>query len=233
MPSMGERARILIIEDEAPIRRGVCDLLAFHGFAPVGVGDGDEGLRMALVGGYDLLIVDVRRPGVDGFTICERVRGQRPGQAILMLTAKGREEVVLEGFRRGCDDYISKPFSLAQLVARVQALVRRAAASRPRHLELGAVSVDLDNLRARAGEGEVDITPRDAEVLSYLSRERHRVVSRADLLREVWGYQRVDGVETRCVDMHMVKLRRKIARVAPEHGLIETVRGAGYRLRPR
>jgi len=226
---MNDRARILVVEDEEPIRRGICDLLAYHGHAPTGVDNGSDGLQAALEGDYDLLLLDVMLPGVDGFTICERARASRPAQGIVMLTARGREEDVLEGFRRGCDDYIPKPFSVAQLMARVEALLRRSRASRPRSLRLGPVEVDVDNLRARAGDVSVDLSARDIEVLSHLI-EADRIVSREELLKVVWGYQRVETVETRCVDMHMVKLRRKLARLLPDATVIETVRGAGYRL---
>jgi two-component system alkaline phosphatase synthesis response regulator PhoP len=224
------RARILIVEDEPAIRQGVCDLLAFHGHHPEGVGDGDEGLRMALTREWELVLLDVMLPGMDGFDICRRLRTQHPGLAVLMLTAKGREADVLEGFRAGCDDYVTKPFSMAQLVARVDALLRRAASVRPRRVPLGPLELDADHLMVRYGSAEIALSPRDVEVLAYLSENRHRVVTREDLLREVWGYQRTDHVETRCVDMHLVKLRRKLAELAPQLAVIETVRGAGYRL---
>ena len=226
---MSDRARILVVEDEEPIRRGICDLLAYHGHAPTGVDNGTDGLQAALEGDYDVLLLDVMLPGVDGFTICERARAARPAQGIVMLTARGREEDVLEGFRRGCDDYIPKPFSVAQLMARIEALLRRAQVARPRSMRLGPLEVDVDNLRARAGEISVDLSVRDIEVLAHL-QQADKIVSREELLRAVWGYQRVEAVETRCVDMHMVKLRRKLARVLPEATVIETVRGAGYRL---
>jgi len=221
---------ILVVEDEAPIRDGLCDLLAYHGFVPTPVATGTEGLARALEGTFDLLLLDVMLPGVDGFTICRKVREAWPGQAILMLTAKGREEDILEGFRAGCDDYVPKPFSIAQLLARVRALIRRSSGSRARVFSAGPLLVDADNLEARVGDREISLTPRDVGVLGYLHAERHRVVPREDLLKEVWEYQRVDGVETRCVDMHMVKLRRKLALLLGEVEVIQTVRGAGYRL---
>jgi two-component system response regulator RegX3 len=225
-------ARILVVEDEPSILSGICDLLAFHGHEAVGVDHGDDGLRQSLDGGYDLVLLDVMLPGIDGFSICRQLRAERPGQAILMLTAKGREEDILEGFEAGCDDYISKPFSVAQLAARVDALLRRVGAGQARSsVTLGDLEVDLDNLRARVGDAQADLSPRDADVLAYLVRERHRAVSREDLLREVWGYPNPQALETRCVDMHIVKLRRKLAAILPGEGPIETVRGVGYRLR--
>lgn len=239
---MAEGFAILVVEDEAPIRAGICDLLAYHGHQPKGVGDGEQGLAEALSGRYALVILDVMLPGRDGFSICEALRAARPGQAIMMLTARGREQDVLRGFECGCDDYVPKPFSLSVLRARIEALLRRAASPasdaagsgqvQAQILRVGALELDLDNLRARIGEREVELSSRDLEVLEYLARERHRVVPRIDLLRAVWGYERAEKLETRCVDMHVVKLRRRLATLHP--GLdspIETVRGVGYRLR--
>lgn len=234
---------ILVVEDEAPIREGICDLLAYHGHQPTGVGEGEAGLREALSGRYALVMLDVMLPGRDGFEICEAVRAARPGQAILMLTARGREQDVLRGFACGCDDYIAKPFSLSVLRARIEALLRRAGPGEakakgaeppaaPRTLALGVLELDLDNLRARVGERSVELTSRDLDVLEFLARERHRVVARTDLLREVWGYERAEKLETRCVDMHVVKLRRRLSELLPDQpSPIETVRGVGYRLR--
>ena len=228
---MEHKPSILIVEDEEPIRRGLCDLLAYHGMSPVGVGDGEEGLARALEAPWDLVILDVMLPGMDGFSICREVRAARSGQAVLMLTAKGREEDVLEGFAAGCDDYVSKPFSVAQLVARVKALLRRSGVAVQQPLGFADVEVDVDALEARRGGERVPLSIRDVEVLRYLADRRPGVVRRAELLTEVWGYKRVDRVETRAVDMHIVKLRRKLANVSGDP-LIETVRGAGYRLVP-
>lgn len=228
------RARILVIEDEPAIRNGVCDLLAFHGHRPSGVGDGEGGLRLARSQDWDLVLLDVMLPGQDGFSICRQLRAEQPSVAILMLTAKGREEDVLEGFRSGTDDYVTKPFSMAQLVARVDALLRRAASVQPRRWTLGPLELDADQLVVRHLDAEIQreaqLSPRDLEVLAYLVEHRHRIVTREDLLRQVWGYRLTDNVETRCVDMHLVKLRRKLAELAPGVSVIETVRGAGYRL---
>ncbi len=227
---MEERPRILVVEDEQPIREGICDLLAYHGCAPTGVDNGSAGLREALTGAYRLVILDVMLPEVDGFSICRKTREALPGQAILILTARGTESDILEGFRCGCDDYVAKPFSLALLTARVEALLRRAGKPPCARLELGPIVVLTGQLVARSAEAEVALSPRDVEVLSYMMQERSRIVSRRDLLRDVWGYEQVDEIETRCVDMHIAKLRRKLARLGAGEPPIETVRGAGYRL---
>jgi DNA-binding response OmpR family regulator len=228
-PDRSRPAPVLVIEDEAPIRIGLCDVLAYHGLDPTPAADGDTGLREALTGRFELLLVDVMLPGVDGFTICRRVRETRPSQAMILLTAKGAESDVLEGFAAGADDYVCKPFSVAQLMARVQALLRRAGVHGRRRFVVRGATVDADALRLEAEGGSVELTPRDVEILAYLAERADRVVAREELLHEVWGFQRTDRVETRCVDMHLSKLRRKIA-VATDRELIETVRGAGYRV---
>lgn len=221
-------ARILVIEDEPAILRGLVDLLAYHGHQPTPCEHGTDGLELALAQDWELVLVDVMLPGTDGFTITEQLRAAKPQQGILMLTAKGQEADVLEGFQRGCDDYVTKPFSIAQLMARVDALLRRSA--RPvETLELSGVTVDVDNLEAHHDGRSVRLSVRDVELLGYFATHRDRIVSRAELLTHVWGYARVDGVETRAIDMHLVKLRRKLARIIDDE-LIETVRGAGYRL---
>lgn len=224
-----DRPRILVVEDEPAIRIGICDMLAFQGYAPEGVGDGRAGLQAALEGEYALLILDVMLPGVDGLTICEKARQRHPRRAILMLTAKGGEADILEGFRRGADDYVPKPFSVAQLAARVRALLRRSGAQTARRFEVRGVHVDAARQVASSGGAEVEISPRDVEVLEWFAARRGQVVGRDELLREVWGYQSVSSVETRCVDMHIAKLRRKLSEVT-DAAVIETVRGSGYRV---
>ena len=223
------KPRILVVEDEQAILMGVCDVLAYHGYAPVGVADGDEGLALALEQDWDLLLLDVMLPGVDGFTICRRARQAKPHQAILLLTAKGSEQDVLEGFAAGADDYVTKPFSVAQLTVRIKALLRRAGVRPVSRFEAGGLEVDGDGLRARLGDRSVDLTVRDVELLAHLASAGARVVGRPELLRAVWGFERVEGVETRCVDMHVAKLRRKLGDLR-DGTVIETVRGAGYRL---
>lgn len=224
-----ERPRILVVEDEPAIQVGICDMLAFHGYVPEGVSDGEAGLRAALEGSYDLLILDVMLPGVDGLTICEQARQAHPRRGILMLTARGGEADVLEGFRRGADDYIAKPFSVAQLAARVRALLRRAGATTARRFLVGPLDIDAARQEARLGRRVVEISPRDVEVLEWFAARPGGVVSREELLKEVWGFARVDSVETRCVDMHIAKLRKKLSALTTED-IIETVRGSGYRV---
>lgn len=224
-----KKLAILVVEDEEAIRRGLCDVLAYHGYAPTGLGSGEDGLREALTHRYALLILDVMLPVMSGFEVCQRVRDQLPGQAILLLTARGSEDDVLEGFERGADDYVTKPFSVSELLARVSALLRRSQAARPDRdqFRFAGWEVDGATLRARCGDDSLDLSPRELAVLALFVREEGRIVSRRMLLQEVWGFANPDKIETRTVDMQIVKLRKKLDRGRPS--AIETVRGAGYR----
>jgi two-component system response regulator RegX3 len=230
LAAMSGKLAILVVEDEAAIRSGLCDVLAFHGHAPTGVERGEDGLREALGGRYALVLLDVMLPGMSGFDACRELRAQRPEQAILMLTARGSEADVLEGFRCGADDYVTKPFSVAELMARTEALLRRSAAHGqppPAPFAFGAWQVDPASRTATCPEATVDLTSREIALLALLAREPGRIVSRRRLLGEVWGLRHVERIQTRTVDMHIAKLRKKIE--AHEPGAIETVRGAGYR----
>ncbi len=238
------KAAILVVEDEPAIRTGLCDVLAFHGYAPRGEERGDEGLSQGLRESYALVILDVMLPGMDGFEICKRLREERPQLPILMLTARGSEDDVLQGFRCGADDYVTKPFSIAQLVARVEALLRRGgslADEVPQEcFSFGGWEIDAAELAARQPGRSLELTRREVCILSLLVREKNRIVSRRRLLHDVWGYDNPERVETRTVDMHIAKLRKKLAGTDPgsagSQGLrtskdspIETVRGEGYR----
>ena len=230
MMSEPPRLPVLVVEDEESIRSGLCDVLSFQGYEPEGAGRGDEGLRLALSGHYALVILDLMLPGMNGFDVCEKLREAQPRLPILMLTARGSEEDVLRGFRCGADDYVTKPFSLAELLARAEALMRRSGAleALPEASEgfaFGDWQVDPTELVAQRGNTRVDLTRRDVDVLTLFHSESGRIVSRRRLLREIWGYPQPDRVETRTVDMHIAKLRKKL----DASSLIETVRGEGYR----
>lgn len=227
---MSEKLRILVVEDEPAIRRGLLDVFAHQGFDAEGAATGEEGLRAGLGGGFELVVLDLMLPGISGFEVCERLRAEHPRLAILILTARGSEDDILRGFRVGADDYVTKPFSLAQLLARANALLRRAgerAAEAIPAFRIGALAVEPARLLARDGEAEIALTRREVELLALLAEERGRIVSRRTLLRLVWRFERPDHLETRTVDMHVAKLRKKLG---PARDLIETVRGEGYRL---
>jgi two-component system response regulator RegX3 len=226
---MPEKPAILVVEDEEAIRRGVCDVLAYHGFEPEGVARGDDGLRRGLANQHALAILDVMLPGRNGFEICRELRGMLPQLPILMLTARGSEPDVLEGFRAGADDYVTKPFSVAELVARVEALLRRAGAREPAPAEPFAFAgwqIDPASRCASKDGLEVELTPREQELLAVFAAEPGRILGRRRLLRELWGFAQPDRIETRTVDMHIAKLRKKLGADAAR---IETVRGEGYR----
>lgn len=229
---MTVKAKILVVEDEAPIREGLVDLLVFHGFEVDTAADGNSGLEAALSGGYSLVLLDVMLPGVDGFTICDKVRRSLPDQPLIMLTARSQDEDVINGLRLGADDYIAKPFSVTQLVLRVQAVLRRSTPTvSDQIIELiGACRIDPLNLAGEVDGTAVAFTRREMEVLQYLAAHAGRPVSREELLHRVWGYARDLQIETRTVDIHVAKIRRKIEADPSAPQRLVTVRGAGYRL---
>jgi two-component system response regulator RegX3 len=223
------KTAILVVEDEVAIQQGLCDVLAFHGYQPTGVGTGEEGLTQGRSGQYQLVILDVMLPGMNGFDVCEQLRAELPRLPILMLTALGAEDDVLHGFRSGSDDYVTKPFSISELLARVEALLRRSGKlERPcqEAFEMGDWQIDAAERVARSGETEIELSRREVEMLALFAREKGRIVSRRTLLAEVWGFDTPERIETRTVDMHIAKLRKKLGEARE---LIETVRGEGYR----
>jgi DNA-binding response OmpR family regulator len=231
---MQRKIRILIVEDEVAIRVGLTNVLLFHAYDVEAVGDGREGLRKALGGTFDLILLDVMLPGIDGFEICNRIRAQDPNQPVIMLTAKTSDEDIIRGLALGADDYVAKPFSVAQLVLRVQAVLRRAhIGTEGEHMiRLGSeVQVDTRNLAGTRGSEPLRFTRREVELLQYLRANGERAVPREELLAKVWGYARNLGIETRTVDIHIAKLRRKIEPDPANPRYLVTVRGAGYRLR--
>jgi DNA-binding response OmpR family regulator len=227
---------ILVVEDEEAILRGLCDVLAFQGHQPTGAARGDLGLELALDPEHEpaLVVLDVMLPGMNGFDVCERMRRAKPKLPILMLTARGSEEDILRGFRSGADDYVTKPFSVAELVARVEALLRRSGATAEEVEALapflfGGWSIEPSTRAATRADETRELTARDLELLVFFTREPGRILSRRRLLTEVWGYPDPDRVETRSVDMHIAKLRKKLG--TEDGARIETVRGEGYRFR--
>jgi DNA-binding response OmpR family regulator len=228
-----QKARILIVEDEAAIRDGLTDVLVYHGFAVDAVADGRDGLKKALSGRYDLILLDVMLPGRDGFSICDEIRKADRAQPIIMLTAKTSDEDIVNGLTLGADDYVAKPFSIAQLVLRVKAVLRRSriGIELAKQIRLaGDVEIDTQNLSGRRGGVDLTFTRREIEILQYLQSNAERPVSRAELLTRVWGYDRTAEIETRTVDIHIAKLRRKIEVDVKDPRNLITVRGAGYRL---
>jgi DNA-binding response OmpR family regulator len=170
---METKREILVVEDERVLATGICDVLAFHGYAPTAVGSGEEGLQRAIGGHYALVLLDVMLPGVGGFDVCRELRDKRPELAILMLTARGSESDVLEGFRSGADDYVTKPFSVAELMARVEALLRRSLrlpAGDIRPFTLAGWTIDPAARTACDGKRSVELTPREVDMLAVRAR---------------------------------------------------------------
>lgn len=230
---MQRKPRLLIVEDEAAIRTGLVDVFVYHGFEVEAVGDGRQGLERALGESFDLVLLDVMLPGMDGFEVCQAIREADPDQAVIMLTARSTDDDIVQGLSLGADDYVAKPFSVAQLVLRVQAVLRRACPELHGDQVIALADggeIDFRNLCHRRDGTETRLTRREAEVLQYLASHGDRAVPREELLARVWGYGRDLGIETRTVDIHIAKLRRKIEfdPRAPEH--LVTVRGGGYRL---
>lgn len=227
---MVKKMHLLIVEDEVAIRTGLVDVFVYHGYDVDFAEHGEEGLRKALSGLYDLILLDVMLPGINGFEICERIRQQDRYQPVIMLTARTSDEDIVQGLTLGADDYVSKPFSVTQLVLRVQAVLRRARLGDEMEAEIhlkNGLLIDTQNLCA--GD-DIVFTRREMDVLEYLNSQSGRPVSREELLVKVWGYASQMEIETRTVDIHIAKLRRKIEQDASNPEVIVTVRGAGYRL---
>jgi DNA-binding response OmpR family regulator len=224
------KAKLLVVEDDNAILSGLLDVLVFNGYAAKGVADGAEGLQEALRESYDLVLLDVMLPSLDGFSICRALRRAKPQQAIIILTAKGAEDDLVTGFKAGADDYVSKPFSLRELMVRVEAILRRSGKDLgDSEIHLGGIRFDGRNLTAHGGGQTVALTRREMDIVAYFNCHCQRIVSKQELLQQVWHYSD-PTIETRTVDIHMLKLRKKIAGLNQEAPFIETVRGEGYRL---
>ena len=232
---MHNKLTLLIIEDEVAIRSGLTDLFVYHGYTVDAVADGREGLDKALAGAYDLIILDIMLPTLDGFAICNALRQHSREQPIIILTAKTTDEDIITGLTLGADDYVGKPFSVRQLVLRVEAVLRRSVKLRQyeAQLQIGPyLQIDTKNLVGTQVNRPEPIlfTRRELEILQYLKQHYDRPVTREELLAEVWGYAHTSHLETRTVDIHMAKLRRKIEANPKEPQLLITVRGEGYKL---
>jgi DNA-binding response OmpR family regulator len=229
---MPQRPRILVIEDDAAIRRGVVDALALGGYATLDAADGPRGLALALQQPWDLLLLDVMLPGMDGLTLLQRLRSERRCGPVIMLTARGEEQDRVRGLRGGADDYVVKPFGVRELLARVEAVLRRVP---QRPADVAALPVpggvaDLSRREVRFDDGRrCELTDGEAALLSHLALNAGRVVSREELLSHVWRSD-ARGVESRTVDMHVARLREKLGDDPAQPRVILTVRGKGYML---
>jgi two-component system alkaline phosphatase synthesis response regulator PhoP len=222
--------QILVIEDDAAIRRGVVDALELEGYATLEAADGDAGLRLALEAGPDLVLLDLILPKLDGLQVLRAVRDQQPRQPVIILTARGDEAQRIEGLRLGADDYVVKPFSVKELLARVEAVLRRSTEppGDADRLVFPGGEADLTRSRITYRDGtSVELSERETELLRYLASNSGRPVPRRELLARVWRIN-PSHVETRTVDMHIARLREKLCDDAEDARVIRTVRGKGY-----
>jgi DNA-binding response OmpR family regulator len=226
------KAHILVVEDDPALLRGLVDVLVYNGYQVKGVDDGGLGLEAGLKDTFDLILLDVMLPTLDGFSVCKEIRKKKPEQGIIIITAKGAEDDIVTGFHAGADDYISKPFSLREVMVRIEAVLRRTGKN-PGDAEIHFREVFFDgkNLKAQYQQQTTELTRKEIDIIAYLHRYRDRIVSKKELLTEVWQYADAD-IETRTVDIHMLKLRKKIAGLIGDKPFITTIRGEGYRLEP-
>lgn len=221
---------ILVIEDDPAVRQGVVDALEYAGYRTLQAGDGAAGLELALRANYRLLLLDLVLPGRDGFSILGELKRRRPGQPVIILSARGEENDRVRGLELGADDYVMKPFSVRELLARVEAVLRRscerAAPAERRPVPGGEVDFGGGRIDFADGTGE-ELSEREVGLLRYLLESSGRIVSREEILRHVWGLD-PDRTETRTLDMHVMHLRKKLR--DRDQSFLVTVRGKGWRV---
>jgi DNA-binding response OmpR family regulator len=221
---------ILVIEDDAGIRQGIVDALTFAGYRALEAATGTAGMELAVSASCDLILLDLILPGPGGLEILKEARRSRPTLPVIVLTARGAEEDRVRGLRLGADDYVLKPFSVKELLARVEAVLRRSP-ERPsdvQKVELRNGTIDFERCEARFDDGKrCEFSEREVELLRYLVRNADRAVSREEILRRVWGLS-PEGIATRTIDMHVARLREKLRDDPGAPSVLLTVRGKGY-----
>lgn len=219
---------ILVIEDDPAVRRGIVDVLEYAGYQTLEAADGHAGLELALKANYRLLLLDLVMPGPSGFDILENLRKKRPGQAVIILSARGEENDRVRGLVNGADDYVVKPFSMKELLARVDAVLRRTcertAPADTCEIPGGTVDFPARVIDFKDGRRE-ELSEREAQLLRYLIHTRGRLVSREEILRQLWNLDPA-RTETRTLDMHIMHLRAKLG--DKQQQLLTTVRGRGW-----
>ena len=226
-------SRILLVEDEPGLVLTLSDLLAAEGYAVESAMDGPSGLAKAVNGQFDLIILDVMLPGKNGVEVCRELRQQGNDVAVLMLTAKTQLTDRVVGLKLGADDYLTKPFEPPELLARIEALLRRVKKERLApvvRFNFGRVEADFEKGEVRKDGLPIGLAAKELELLRYLIDHRGRVVSREELLRRIWEYQ--PGVSSRTIDVHVAWLRQKLEDNPQTPSHIQTVRGVGYRFSP-
>lgn len=227
---MEQKASILVVEDEEKIRLALVDFLEFHGFRIVEAFDGLQAEHTVAEGQFDLILLDLMLPKISGEQLCSKWRQEGLQTPIIMLTAKGQEHERVGGLNLGADDYVTKPFSLEELLARINAVLRRTDPARAvgQTFEFADLDVDIPALKVKRKGKTIDISKREAAIIQYFAANPNRVIDREELYKEVWNETMTD-LGTRTVDMHIAKLRSKIERDAADPHIIKTVRGAGYK----
>lgn len=220
-------AKILVVEDEPNMVAGLRDNFEFEGYEVITAEDGVAGLQRALRESPDLVILDVMMPRMSGLDVCRRLKAERPAVPIIMLTARGQEMDKVVGLELGADDYVTKPFSIRELLARVKAVLRRANTQNQQVYKFGEIELDVKACQVSRGGMPVDFSSKEFDLLKYFLEHRGETLSRDRLLEEVWGYDRFPT--TRTVDTHIVRLRQKIESKPDEPRFILTVHGTGYR----
>jgi len=227
---MAEDAHILIVEDEQKILTALRDFLDFHGFKVKEAIDGLQAERTVAKKQFDLILLDLMLPKISGEQLCTKWRQEGLQTPIIMLTAKGQQKEKIQGLNLGADDYITKPFSLEELLARIRAVLRRTDPARAvgQNFKFADLDVDLAALKVKRNNEEIAITKREAQIIQYFAANPNRVISREELYKEVWN-EMMTELGTRTMDMHIAKLRSKIELDSAEPQIVKTVRGAGYK----
>jgi len=223
------KAKILIVEDEPDMILGLKDNFEFEGYEVITAADGNAGLERARAVKPDLLVLDIMLPKLSGLEVCKTLRGEGFESPIIMLTARGQEIDKVVGLELGADDYVTKPFSIRELLARVRAILRRSEGKKKRlaRYRFADVELDFEAYRAKKDDEALDLSPREFELLRYLIERKGETVSRDRLLEDVWGYESYPS--TRTVDTHIAKLRAKIGDSGSEPRYILTIHGSGYK----
>ena len=227
---MEPKASILVVEDEQKIRTALTDFLEFHDFKVTEAVDGLEAERIVAKKDFDLILLDLMLPKISGEQLCTKWRRDGLQTPVIMLTAKGQEKEKVAGLNLGADDYITKPFSLEELLARINAVLRRTDPARAvgQNFRFGDLDVDIAALKIKRKEKQMEITRREAQIIRYFAANPNRVISREELYKEVWN-ETMSELGTRTTDMHIAKLRSKIEKNSADPQIIKTVRGAGYK----
>ena len=225
----GAKSKVLIVEDEPDMILGLKDNFEFEGYEVITAADGVAGLERARTVKPDLIILDIMLPKLSGLEVCKTLRGEGYESPIIMLTARGQEIDKVVGLELGADDYVTKPFSIRELLARVRAILRRTEGKKKRleRYRFADVDLDFEVYRAKKGDEPLDLSPREFELLRYLIERKGETVSRDRLLEDVWGYESYPS--TRTVDTHIAKLRAKIGDSGSEPRFILTIHGSGYK----